>query len=273
MHASDCFSAFSKALSGHPLEEHRAIFKELLHHHGLNANQPWSEIALSSEITESIDKSLLELNTRKPLQYVLGIAPFYNLDLKVNEHTLIPRPETEELVYIILETNKEEGLRILDIGTGSGCIPVSILSQRPTWAGYGIDISNHALSVANLNAEKYNLQDQLEFITFDILNQSYNLSNIDLLVSNPPYIANSEKSDMSDTVLKFEPKEALFTMSDDPLIFYRRIAQEMSSQKFSGKAYFEINPLYADEICNIFSAYSPRVVKDMQQKNRFLIIN
>ena len=273
MLASDYFIQFSKRLSGHPKEEHNAIFKELLHFHKIHSNGYWSDIVLEDKVILEIDKQLTLLNTQKPLQYILGLAPFYNIDIKVNEHTLIPRPETEELVHLILEENKEDALNVLDIGTGSGCIPVTLLKNRPQWSALGLDIDEKAIKIAQLNAKQLKISSRLTFKKVDVLKENFELENISILVSKPPYIDESEKAMMSKTVLEFEPEKALFTLTEDPLIFYKRIASAMEFQKYKRKAYFEINPIYAEEIIDIFKSFNPTLSKDMQQKNRFLSIS
>jgi release factor glutamine methyltransferase len=273
MLASDYFIQFSQRLSGHPKEEHQAIFKELLHFHKVHSNGYWPNLTLENKIIAEIDKQLIALNTQKPLQYVLGLAPFYNVDIKVSEHTLIPRSETEELVHLILEENKGSALNVLDIGTGSGCIPVILLKNRPQWNALGLDIDAKAIKIAQLNARQLKLSSRLTFKKVDVLKENFDLKDINILVSNPPYIDESEKATMSKTVLNFEPQKALFTLSGDPLIFYKRIAREMELQNFKGKAYFEINPIYDEQMLDIFKSFSPTLSKDMQQKNRFLLIS
>ena len=273
MLASHYFIQFSQHLTGHPKEEHQAIFKELLHFHKIHSNGNWHDLTLEDNLIAKIEEQLIALNTHKPLQYVLGIAPFYNIDIKVSEHTLIPRPETEELVHLILEENKGNALHVLDIGTGSGCIPVTLLKNRQQWTALGLDIDETALEIALVNAKQLKISSRVAFEKMDVLKENFNLKDVTILVSNPPYINESEKAMMTKTVLDFEPEKALFTVTGDPLIFYKRIAKEMRTQKYGGKAYFEINPIYAEEMNNIFKSFNPTLLRDMQQKNRFLRIS
>lgn len=185
MLASDYFIQFSQRLSGHPKEEHQAIFKELLHFHKIHSNGNWHELTIEDNLIAKIEEQLIALNTHKPLQYVLGIAPFYNIDIKVSEHTLIPRPETEELVHFILEENKGNALHVLDIGTGSGCIPVTLLKNRQQWTALGVDIDEKALKIALLNAKEHKISPRVAFEKMDVLRENFNLKDVSILVSNP----------------------------------------------------------------------------------------
>jgi release factor glutamine methyltransferase len=195
-----------------------------------------------------------ELKTEKPIQYITGEAWFYGLRFEVNENTLIPRPETEELVEWIVEglKVKGKGQRVLDIGTGSGCIPIALKKEIPNAAVFSIDISEKALEMARKNA--LDNQVQVNFIHQDIL-QSSNLlisksSNLlfDVIVSNPPYVRNLEKHEIKRNVLDYEPHLALFVDDSDALLFYRKIAQlALKSLAKNGKLFFEINQYLGKE--------------------------
>jgi release factor glutamine methyltransferase len=195
-----------------------------------------------------------ELKTEKPIQYITGEAWFYGLRFEVNENTLIPRPETEELVEWIVEglKVKGKGQRVLDIGTGSGCIPIALKKEIPNAAVFAIDISEKALEMARKNA--LDNQVQVNFIHQDIL-QSSNLlisksSNLlfDVIVSNPPYVRNLEKHEIKRNVLDYEPHLALFVDDSDALLFYRKIAQlALKSLAKNGKLFFEINQYLGKE--------------------------
>lgn len=203
-----------------------------------------------------------ELKTEKPIQYITGEAWFYGLRFEVNENTLIPRPETEELVEWIIESQKSKAqnliiqksnnLTILDIGTGSGCIPIALKKEIPSAQVSAIDISEKALEMARKNA--LNNQVEVNFIQQDIL-QSSNLqisksSNLlfDVIVSNPPYVRNLEKHEIKKNVLEYEPHLALFVEDFDALLFYRKIAQlALKSLTPNGKLFFEINQYLAKE--------------------------
>lgn len=203
-----------------------------------------------------------ELKTEKPIQYITGEAWFYGLRFEVNENTLIPRPETEELVEWIIESQKSKAqnliiqksnnLTILDIGTGSGCIPIALKKEIPSAQVSAIDISEKALERARKNA--LNNQVEVNFIQQDIL-QSSNLqisksSNLlfDVIISNPPYVRNLEKHEIKKNVLDYEPHLALFVDDSDALLFYRKIAQlALKSLTPNGKLFFEINQYLAKE--------------------------
>lgn len=190
---------------------------------------------------------LAQLKTEKPIQYIFGKAWFYGLEFMVNENTLIPRPETEELVEWIINENKNRpGIKILDIGTGSGCIAISLAKNLPDAIVYAIDVSEEALAVAKENAAINNVA--VKFIQTDIL-KADNLPEVfDIIVSNPPYVRNLEKVEIKPNVLEFEPHLALFVDDNDPLIFYRKIAQlAKNNLKNDGKLYYEINQYLGTE--------------------------
>lgn len=183
----------------------------------------------------------------EPVQYVVGKARFMGFDFKVTPATLIPRPETEGLVdAIIADAGKRTDLRVLDIGTGSGCIAISLARALKFPRIQAIDISAAALAVAKENAEE--LRVNIEFVLADALT-FIPTGKYDIIVSNPPYIADSEASSMDSRVLDHEPRQALFVPDDDPLRFYRAIARMASDALGTeGKLYFEINPLFAGRL-------------------------
>ncbi|WP_417362962.1 peptide chain release factor N(5)-glutamine methyltransferase [Galbibacter sp.] len=209
-----------------------------------------------SGVTQGVDpeklplfeKALSELQLEKPIQQILGKGYFYGMEFMVNEHTLIPRPETEELVAMIIEDYKSHPtpLRILDIGTGTGCIPISLAKYLKQAELYAIDISQQALAVANENA--INNQVVVKFGEIDILKASL-LSNLftkvdqfDVIVSNPPYVRESEKKAMKNNVLNYEPDSALYVSDQNPLMFYEQITKLAAGHlKEKGRLYFEIN--------------------------------
>src|SRR5690606_4088727 len=164
------------------------------------------------------------------LQYILGETEFYGRRFYVNKNVLIPRPETEELVDIIIKENKEEkGLRILDIGTGSGCIPVTLAKELPDSEVYALDISEEALAMAKKNAMLHSAK--VDYSIFDITQDAnlipeqskLKIENLDIVISNPPYITEGEKKEMHANVLNFEPHLALFVSNENPLLFYSAI--------------------------------------------------
>ena len=195
------------------------------------------------------EKVLLRLKAQEPIQYILGTTEFYGLTFKVNEHTLIPRPETEELVDWVLSNlhDQDRVLDILDIGTGSGCIAISLAKNIPTARVSGIDISEKTLEVAQENAVKN--QVLVSFCKKDILETTALKNQYDVMVSNPPYVRQLEKKAMNANVLDYEPGLALFVPNEDPLLFYRKIAQlAMVSLQTRGWLYFEINEYLSKEM-------------------------
>jgi release factor glutamine methyltransferase len=212
------------------------------------------DFEVSESDFEKWNTIISELKTEKPIQYITGEAWFYGLRFEVNENTLIPRPETEELVEWIVDglKLKGKGQRVLDIGTGSGCIPIALKKEIPSAQVSAIDISEKALEMARKNA--LNNQVEVNFIQQDIL-QSSNLqisksSNLlfDVIVSNPPYVRNLEKHEIKKNVLDYEPHLALFVDDLDALLFYRKIAQlALKSLTPNGKLFFEINQYLAKE--------------------------
>jgi release factor glutamine methyltransferase len=220
-----------------------------------------------------------DLKQNKPIQYILGKADFYGLKFKVNGYVLIPRPETEELVDLIVKENQEasiknQDLMVLDIGTGSGCIPISLKNHIPSAKIYALDVSEKALEVAKQNAEINNVE--INFIEDDILKLSIINHHLTfhLIVSNPPYICISEKEFMHKNVLDHEPHLALFVEDNDPLLFYKVIADFALKQlKPLGKLYFEINQAYGTETQQMLKSKgfkNVKLIKDMNGKNRIL---
>ena len=195
------------------------------------------------------EKALLRLKKQEPIQYILGTTEFYGLTFKVNKHTLIPRPETEELVDWVLSNlhDQDRVLDILDIGTGSGCIAISLAKNIPTARVSGLDISEKTLEVAQENAVKN--QVLVSFCQKDILRTTSLEKKYDVIVSNPPYVRQLEKKAMNPNVLDYEPGVALFVPNEDPLLFYRKIAQlAMVSLQTRGWLYFEINEYLSKEM-------------------------
>ena len=205
-------------------------------------------LTVSSSELEQWNLILQQLKSQKPIQYILGETFFCDLIFKVNEHTLIPRPETEELVYWILEElkHKNQNCTIVEIGTGTGCIPISLKKNLPESTVFAIDISEEALKVAQENAKKNNVD--VHFTKKNILETSDLQNQFDVIVSNPPYVRQLEKAEINTNVLAFEPHLALFGSDDDPLIFYRKIAELAQKHlKPHGLLFFEINQYLGKE--------------------------
>ena len=197
---------------------------------------------------------LTELKKEVPIQYLLGKTNFYGLDFEVNEHVLIPRPETEELVeWIISENSKIErfkNLKILDIGTGSGCIAISLAKNIPNAKVFAIDVSEDALAMAKKNAKNNNVA--VTFLLQSILETDDLKQDFDIIVSNPPYVRNLEKQEIKKNVLNYEPLLALFVEDNDALIFYRKIAKLAQKNLLeNGQLYFEINQYLGKEMTGL----------------------
>ncbi len=194
-----------------------------------------------SDIQKKEVYSIIErLKNHEPIQYILGETEFYGLNFKVNSSVLIPRPETEELVEWIIATHCGLNGKILDIGTGSGCIPIALKKHFPKANISALDISTEALKVARENAASNNVD--IDFVQADVLKITELPEKYDVIVSNPPYVLESDKREMQSAVLDYEPHSALFVPDADPLIFYRKIARLSKNHlKKNGKLYFEIH--------------------------------
>ena len=210
----------------------------------------------------------------EPFQYVIGETYFYNIMLQTTPQALIPRPETEELVEWVLMELPEKFYRILDIGTGTGCIPLAIKKERPNNEIFGIDISESAIELAQNNAQLIKLD--VSFVKYDILANDVDSeiqTTWDVIISNPPYIPDLEKEGMASHVIEYEPENALFVPDKTPLLFYERIAifaKEHLSQ--SGMLFFEIHEDFGSEIIRLLKGYGfeTELKKDLQNKDRMI---
>ena len=214
-----------------------------------------------------------ELKTGKPIQYVLGETHFYNCIIKLNSSTLIPRPETEELVDLIIKENTGYTGNIIDFGTGSGCIAIALAANLPFSFVTGVDISGEAIRIAYENATLNNVK--VSFIKDDIFNlHQKTVVRSGIIVSNPPYVRNSEKQFMSKNVLDFEPHQALFVTDYNPLIYYEAIIK--LAEEFllpGGLLYFEINEMMGSSLVSLlelFGFYEIEVVSDLNDKERII---
>lgn len=227
----------------------------------------------SSENRSRLNDIIERLRSYEPLQYIIGETYFYGLKFKVSPSVLIPRPETAELIDWIVSDNKNAAeVRVLDIGTGSGCIPVSLANAMNSPVVSAWDISEDALAVARCNAEENNVK--IDFCKVDILGDDIPDIKVDVLVSNPPYIGESEKQNMEKNVLDWEPELALFVPDDDTLLFYRRIAEHgLTVLNERGCLYFEINQLYGKETVEMLEGMGYKYVelrKDMSGNDRMI---
>ncbi|MEN7550665.1 peptide chain release factor N(5)-glutamine methyltransferase [Rapidithrix thailandica] len=222
--------------------------------------------------TARLSTVMQRLLAAEPIQYITGVSDFYGLEFFVNQHVLIPRPETEFLVdQIVTEFKNKGSITLLDVGTGSGCIAVSLAKNLPQAKVLAVDISSGALDVAQRNAARHEVK--VQFTPMDILRATLEpFPELDVIVSNPPYIRDSEKSLMHKNVLGFEPDTALFVPDTEPLLFYERIASlAMLSLKKSGKLFFEINEAFGQEMRELLEKtgfHSVEILKDLQGKDR-----
>ena len=232
---------------------------------------------LQQEVTEEeevfVKGIFQQLATHKPAQYIIGQADFFGMQLKVDERVLIPRPETEELVELILAENAEESLKILDIGTGSGAIALALAKNRPDWSVTAVDISQDALDLATENAKVQNFQ--IFFKKSDCfaeISEKY-----DIIVSNPPYISREDESEVGLNVLHSEPHLALFA-DEDGLAIYRRIAEDAKDYLTDGgKIYLEIGYKQGHSVPALFKKHLPekrvRTLKDQFGQDRMVVVD
>ena len=228
-----------------------------------------------SEAQLQVWNSLLEqLQLEIPIQYLLGSTSFYGLEFKVNENVLIPRPETEELVDWIIENQKgkDQKIKILDIGTGSGCIAISLAKNLPHAQVFAIDVSKGALATAKENAKTNGVN--VHFIEQNILETTDLLQDFDIIVSNPPYVRELEKQEIKNNVLEHEPHLALFVANDDALVFYIKItALAQKNLVAQGELYFEINQYLGKEMIAMvqdFGFTTIELKKDIYANDRML---
>jgi release factor glutamine methyltransferase len=217
---------------------------------------------------------LSQLKEQKPIQYILGETEFYGLPFYVNENTLIPRQETEELVDWIIKNQEKQKkeLKILDIGTGTGCIAISLAKNLPNAQVFAMDVSEGALAVAKKNAERNNVS--ITFLHQSVLETEDLQQTFDIIVSNPPYVRNLEKEEIKKNVLEFEPHLALFVEDTDALLFYRKITElALKNLSENGQLYFEINQYLGKEMTALLEKYSFKNVelrKDIYGNDRMI---
>jgi len=263
----------------YPKEEIDSFFYSCIEHYlklerFILAIQPG--LTLTKEEEQPLFEALAHLKLEKPLQYILGTAHFMDLELQVNENVLIPRPETEELVQWILDDFQKEGqfkldaersrsvistplndhsLKILDIGTGSGCIAIALAKNLPDAKIYALDVSEEALEVAKKNAKSNGVN--IGFMHQDIFNPELELESelhFDIIVSNPPYVRELEKKEINKNVKDFDPDTALFVSDEDPLVFYKAIMDfSENNLNENGSLYFEINQYLGEETKALFN--------------------
>ena len=249
------------------------IFDHLLKLSGIELHRNMNK-TLSADLFAEINSYTESLKSEIPIQYILGHTEFFGCEIALSSDVLIPRPETEELVKWIIDDYKSKAVRILDIGTGSGCIAIALKKNLPESKLIAIDISRGALKLAKKNAEKNDTE--IDFIEADILKdkQIGSREKYDVIVSNPPYVTVSEKSKMSNNVLKYEPHVALFVADNDALLFYRKICLfAKNNLQTGGRLYFEINEQYGKEVCLLLESFGFKDIilkKDIEGKDRMV---
>ena len=246
--------------------------ENLSHYNKLNFRD--FNFSLNKKDVETLSLGIQRLINGEPIQYIVGKAWFYDMEFKVNSSVLIPRPETEELVHWIIQDWKNKKVNVLDIGTGSGCIPLALANNLDLAEVDAIDVSEEALQLAKLVGAELALD--VNFRSINILDseQREELGTYDVIVSNPPYIPNNERSEMNNRVLNYEPHLALFVDNEDPLIFYKEIIDfALSHLNTGGKLYFECNEFNAEKVKALLVGHGFEDVElrlDLQGKNRMI---
>lgn len=274
---------FTKALSGiYPVQEIENFFY-LLTYEYLKLNRVAIALEPNEEINFKVEQkynsAIAQLKKEVPIQYILGKTAFYGLTLYIDKNVLIPRPETEELVSWVIKNIptylNEQKISILDIGTGSGCIAISLAKNIKNVNIWALDISEKALKIAQKNANHNNVQ--VQFINYDILNINQLPNKFDIIVSNPPYVRELEKTEINNNVLKHEPHVALFVKDKNPLLFYDKIADfAKKNLRNKGQLYFEINQYLGEETKSLLIEKGYKNIelkKDVFENDRMLRAN
>ncbi|WP_299224330.1 peptide chain release factor N(5)-glutamine methyltransferase [uncultured Psychroserpens sp.] len=280
MRLNEVVALYHKVLDAVYGETEVKSFVRLLIEHYLDINHLHLVLNPNFEVNKHQKQQFLEalefLKQEKPIQYIIGETEFYGLTFKVNEHTLIPRPETEELVDLIIKDTEARSPKILDIGTGSGCIAVTLAKQIPNAKLQAIDVSTEALDMAQKNA-------MLNAVTVDFIQKDILLADhskiefkepFDIIVSNPPYIRDLEKKEIRPNVLNYEPHQALFVNDNNPLQFYTAICEfARYNLKNNGKLYFEINEYLGKDTVQLLENYNFKAIelkKDLFGRDRII---
>lgn len=269
---SSLVKKWASELELYDLPEAQNLVEWLLEHHLGLRRVDMMNFLEEKDLPKSLLDDFERLKKGEPIQQILGKAPFYGREFQVSRDTLIPRNETEELVHLIIKENPQSGLKILDIGTGTGCIPITLFLEMNEAEVYGLDVSESTLAIAHKNAEE--LKAKVRWVQQDILVEELPIGDLDILVSNPPYIPEKGKEKMHRNVLDFEPELALFVPDENPLLFYRRIAiLGKKALKPKGKLYFEIHEDYGKDVQNLLFdlGYSEvEIIPDLNGKDRMV---
>ena len=256
----------------YPETEAAALVEWLLEYHLGLRRVDMLHFLEEKDLPEALKSDFERLKTGEPLQYILGFGPFYGREFEVNRATLIPRNETEQLVHLIIKENPGKGKKILDIGTGSGCIPVTLALEMKEPKVYAMDISEEALEVAVRNAKK--LHASVDFFRCDILKEVPQVEDLDILVSNPPYVPKKDQTEMHRNVVDFEPHVALFVPDTDALLFYREIGEKgRVLLKKGGRLYLEIyekNALELKQLLEKLGYQKVSIHTDLNGKERMI---
>jgi release factor glutamine methyltransferase len=285
MNRQDVKNLYKQHLDNHFSEdESRAIMLWVNDYLSVCTESDFQQINTSNHQLDDLENfnvfiPLKRLLNSEPVQYVFQTAFFHKYQFKVDSNTLIPRPETEELLELILKANNpllESTFWGLDIGTGSGCIPITLLKERPNWKFKAIDICEGALKIARSNSLNLKVDDRIQLEKINILESDLDFSSFDLIISNPPYIPYSELNKLNSNVTKFEPHIALFTESD-PLIFYKRIANlALKSARSGTQIWLETHQDYCSQTAELFDSLgTTKKIEDLSGNPRFIncIIN
>lgn len=271
-YSKELFDSILDQLTFADLNERKAITFWLLEHY-LNISR--TDVLVNKKNPDDIidwQPIVKRLNANEPIQYILGETTFFGRKFNVSPDVLIPRPETEELVQLIIpDLQKRRTPRLLDIGTGSGCLAVSLAAACPEAEVFALDISEKALKIAAQNAKLNNAE--VTYLQQDILNPNIQLS-VDVIVSNPPYVTNQEAAAMQANVMKYEPHLALFVPNENPLLFYEAIGEYASKNLTpDGSLYLEINENLGEETRTCIEKYGlerVRIIEDINGKQRFI---
>lgn len=269
---TDWIASLSAQLTSYDQEEaENLVFWLFEQHLGLRRSE-LQHVYPNPALPTALLADFQRLLTGEPIQYILGEAPFYGRNFLVTRDTLIPRNETEELVHRIIQENPRSGVRVLDLGTGTGCIPITLALELKEAEVVALDVSVKALEVARQNSLE--LEAQVQFLEGNLLGTIPNLNLFDVLVSNPPYVPVRDQGEMHANVLNFEPHLALFVPDEDPLLFYRAIGNwGQQLLKKGGKLYLEIYENQAEELVQLLQllGYSQvQVHPDLNGKNRMI---
>lgn len=268
-------SYINNSLKAYYPESEISGFVRIITEHITNRPYPRALLAaeeFTAEQNGKLEQILDRLKTFEPIQYIIGDTEFFGLSILVNKATLIPRPETEELVELIINENMASGLKALDIGTGSGAIAVALAKYLHDSTVSAWDFSQGALDIAKQNAERNSVS--VEFSDIDVLASYPTNTNYDIIVSNPPYVLESEKQAMEQNVLAYEPHSALFVPDDNALLFYERIADiALAVLNQGGKLYFEINQAKGQETVSLLKGkgfVNVSLFQDLSKRDRMV---